>query len=236
MSTKLNDTQLVLLSAASRRDDLCLAPPSGPKRSQVQRTVEKLIEAGLVKEIRAKAGAPIWRHDEETGQPYGLKLTAGGIKLIPINETLPSQRGAEWRVDHPVGVADPQSEPGSNSAATVNRPDSVAAQIPMSPRNGTKIAEVIALLQRGDGATVAELVAATGWLPHTTRAALTGLRKRGYAIAIDRTDKPRGSVYRIEPTEMSSDSVVGSDQSTPVDEAPSDRRDRAARQRSGRAA
>ena len=36
---------------------------------------------------------------------------------------------------------------------------------------GTKIAQVIELLQRGDGATLAELVAATGWLPHTTRGA-----------------------------------------------------------------
>jgi len=58
----------------------------------------------------------------------------------------------------------------------------------------------------GDGATLAELVAATGWLPHTTRAALTGLRKRGYAVGIDRADKVRGSVYRIEPTEMEEDS------------------------------
>ena len=35
-------------------------------------------------------------------------------------------------------------------------------------------------------ATIDEIVAATGWLPHTARAALTGLRKRGYAIASDR--------------------------------------------------
>jgi len=40
-------------------------------------------------------------------------------------------------------------------------------------------------------------VAATGWLAHTTRAALTGLRKRGYAVAIDRSDDKRGSFYRI---------------------------------------
>ena len=62
----------------------------------------------------------------------------------------------------------------------------------MSPRSGTKIAEVIELLQRGDGATVAELAVATDWLTHTTRAAITGLRKRGYAIAIDRTNKASG--------------------------------------------
>jgi hypothetical protein len=40
-------------------------------------------------------------------------------------------------------------------------------------------------------------MAATGWLAHTTRPALTGLRKRGYAVAIDRSDDTRGSFYRI---------------------------------------
>ena len=43
-------------------------------------------------------------------------------------------------------------------------------------------------------------VAASGWLPHTTRAALTGLRKRGYVVTIDRADKARASVYRVEPS------------------------------------
>jgi Protein of unknown function (DUF3489) len=221
MSIKFNDTQLVLLSAASQRDDHCLVLPTGPKRSQAQRAVAKLLEAGLVKEIRAKAGAPIWRRDQETGHTYTLKLTAVGVKAIAVDETPPSQGEAGRRADHPVGAADPQPS---------------ATRIPMSPRSGTKIAEVIALLQRGDGATLAELVAATGWLPHTTRAALTGLRKRGYAIAIDRTDKPRGSVYQIEPTGMSSESVASSDEMAPTDEAPSDRCDRAAQQRSRQAA
>ncbi len=41
------------------------------------------------------------------------------------------------------------------------------------------------------------MISATGWLAHTTRAALTGLRKRGYAVAIDRSDDKRGSFYRI---------------------------------------
>ena len=54
---------------------------------------------------------------------------------------------------------------------------------PASVKPTTKSAQVIALLQRADGATLDELVAATGWLPHTTRAALTGLRKKGHAIA-----------------------------------------------------
>ena len=58
------------------------------------------------------------------------------------------------------------------------------------PRDGTKISQVIGLLQRDQGATLDEVIAATGWLPHTSRAALTGLRKRGYAI--ERRPKPEG--------------------------------------------
>lgn len=38
------------------------------------------------------------------------------------------------------------------------------------------------LLAREEGATLDDMIAATGWLPHTTRAALTGLRKKGFAI------------------------------------------------------
>lgn len=57
---------------------------------------------------------------------------------------------------------------------------------------------VLALLQRPNGATLDELVAATGWLPHSTRAALTGLKKKGHAIA--RTKAGGISRYAITPS------------------------------------
>jgi len=63
-------------------------------------------------------------------------------------------------------------------------------------RVGTKGALVVALISRPDGASLSDLVAATGWLPHTTRAALTGLRKRGVAIERRRSADGR-SVYLI---------------------------------------
>ena len=47
------------------------------------------------------------------------------------------------------------------------------------------------MLSAEQGATIEALIAATGWLPHTTRAVLTGLRKRGYAI--ERTTELTGS-------------------------------------------
>jgi Protein of unknown function (DUF3489) len=51
---------------------------------------------------------------------------------------------------------------------------------------------------RSEGAAIHNLMEATGWLPHTTRATLTGLRKRGYRIVLDRSEGKRDSIYRIE--------------------------------------
>jgi len=236
MSIKLNDKQLVLLSAASQRDDHCLVPPAGAKRAQAQRAVAKLLEAGLLKETRAKAGAPIWRRDDDTGQTYALKLTAAGAKAIAADETSPSEREGERRADHPIVSIDRKPEPGSDPAAAIDKPNSGVASTPTSPRSGTKIARVIELLQRCDGATLAELVAGSGWLAHTTRAALTGLRKRGYVVTIDRADKARGSVYRIEPTAISDDSAALLVEAAPTGEASPDQPERAMRQRTRRAA
>ena len=64
-----------------------------------------------------------------------------------------------------------------------------------APARATKQALIIGLLQRQEGATLADLVAATGWLPHTTRAALTRLRQTGHVL--HKTNGETGAVYRI---------------------------------------
>ncbi|MCW2363175.1 MULTISPECIES: DUF3489 domain-containing protein [Sphingobium] len=47
----------------------------------------------------------------------------------------------------------------------------------------SKIAQVISILQRTQGASLEEMIQLTSWQPNTTRAALTGLRKKRYEIA-----------------------------------------------------
>jgi hypothetical protein len=59
----------------------------------------------------------------------------------------------------------------------------------------TKTDLVLKLLRRNQGALLAELVEATGWLPHTTRAALAGLRKKGHAL--EKTRRKDATCYRI---------------------------------------
>ena len=59
----------------------------------------------------------------------------------------------------------------------------------------SKTGLLVDLLSRDEGATTEEIVAATSWLPHTTRAALTGLKKKGHVIASDKVEGVRR--YRI---------------------------------------
>jgi len=65
---------------------------------------------------------------------------------------------------------------------------SAAKTTDKTPSRVTKQDQIASLLLRDEGATLDQMVAATGWLPHTTRAALTGLRKKGYAIDSDKID------------------------------------------------
>jgi DNA-binding MarR family transcriptional regulator len=65
-------------------------------------------------------------------------------------------------------------------------------------RHQAKAAQVLAMLGRPEGSTLGQLLAATGWQPHTSRAALTSLRKKGHVIT---SEKPSGGerIYRIAP-------------------------------------
>lgn len=65
-----------------------------------------------------------------------------------------------------------------------------------SSRPSSKQVQIIVLLSREEGATIDGLMAVTGWLPHTVRAVLSGLRKKGHRIDRQK-DGDAGSVYRI---------------------------------------
>lgn len=59
----------------------------------------------------------------------------------------------------------------------------------------TKHQQVIDLLNRDSGATLEELSTRANWLPHSTRAYLTGLKKKGHVVDSDKVDGVRR--YRI---------------------------------------
>jgi Protein of unknown function (DUF3489) len=65
------------------------------------------------------------------------------------------------------------------------------------PRAGSKTAQVVALLQRKNGATLPEIMEKMGWQKHTVRGFVAGaMKKAGYAVESFKSDKGERT-YRI---------------------------------------
>ncbi|MEH3107443.1 MAG: DUF3489 domain-containing protein [Sphingomonas fennica] len=167
--TKLTDMQLVLLSTAAARPDGSLLPPAeslGARADRIRRAVEALIKKGLAGEIAVTDEARSWRFADDV--LYGVAINDAGRAAIAVEVSAPP--AAETAV-----VIEPQLTP--------------------APAAVSKIGQVLDMMRRDDGATLTEMVTLTGWLPHTTRAALTGLRKKGHTIT--KTDRAGSTAYHV---------------------------------------
>ena len=187
---KLSDKQLMLLSAASQRQDLLLILPDTLKGGAARAVVSKLLTGGLVEEVTVSPADPHWRTGED-GAAIGLRITPAGLQAIGIE--LEGAADADPG-DTPQGSSEPQAASSEEPATT---------PAPRHTREGTKRALVIGLLSPEQGASLDDLTTVTGWLPHTTRAALTGLRQSGYAITRTRAEDNR-TVYRLAAAEPAS--------------------------------
>ena len=87
----------------------------------------------------------------------------------------------------------PNTEPQAGGKAASPTLDLAASQPLPEPaaKPESKAARIVALMQRAEGATLNEMVIVTGWLPHTTRAAMTGLKRKGHTITSVKTDGVR---------------------------------------------
>ncbi len=177
--SKLTTMQIDALASACARDDGLAVRPTTLKPAAAAKIAAKLIELKFVRTLRAKWEMPVWRVDE-AGEAISLKVLKAG--RLALAATIPAGEPSASECELPA-IGDDQA------ARSVNKNGAAG-------KSGSKRASVIALLSRDSGATLDDLVAATDWLPHTTRAALTGLRKSGFAIERSR-DEGGASVYRI---------------------------------------
>ena len=187
---KLTDTQLIVLSSAAKHDEGLATRPLNLHAAAAHKVATSLISKGLAREIRAKTDAPVWQENDD-GR-FALKITKAGREAIGVDD-----EEAEGAIPPPItpavskaknGSTNPDSDKDTSQAPAGTRKhtgakaagnaDPSSGQI----RRGSKQAAIVDLMVRPKGATLEELIGATDWLPHTTRAALTGLRKRGYAI------------------------------------------------------
>ena len=175
--TKLTETQINILTAGAQRpDNIAMPLPKGLAGAAAKMAVTKMVVRGWLQEVDAnlRRGEPLWR---ETGDGHGTTLVVTDAGLLAI--------GIE-----PVVV---------KTEVTIheNAAETPVTKLP-TPRAGTKQAMLIALLQVPDGATMDEIVAATGWLAHTARGAMSGAlgKKLGLVVSSEK-DATRGRVYRL---------------------------------------
>lgn len=198
---KLTDKQRMLLSMAAAREDGAATVPAKIRKPAAAKIAAGLVSRKLLRVTRAKPGMPVWREGDD-GRGLSLVITRAGLDAIGVKaatkraEKLDNTRGGttqdmraqprrSLRPHRPAAEVSPHREPDCASAAS------------FAPRAGTKLALVINMLEKQEGATIAALVGATGWQPHTARAVLTGLRKSGLVIERTREDGATSSVYRV---------------------------------------
>lgn len=96
-----------------------------------------------------------------------------------------------------------------NDETPVESTTTAASPAALCPTPTTKTATVLGLLTRAEGASLEQMVQATGWLPHTTRAALTGLKKKGHELTNIKADGVRTyRVTRVQPSEANQSEEV----------------------------
>src|SRR5687768_12972193 len=156
--TKLSDTQLVILSAASQCDDGAVLPL--PETLKIKGgAVDKVLGSLKAKGLIDHLGVP--RGDN----PPPLRITRAGLEAIGVE---PEGAGGQAQDEKP---ADMPAEAAASRA----------------PRTGTKQALMIELLKRREGATVEQIAAATGWQHHTIRGAISGALKKKLGLTVQAT-------------------------------------------------
>ena len=177
---KLTDTQTLILNAAAQRaDNLAMPLPKGLHGAAAQKVITMMIGRGWLEEVDAdiRKREPLWR---ETGDGHGTTLiaTMAGLEAIGIE---------------PVVAA----VVSNLRKAKLNQAD---VPKPVAIRAGTKQAQIIALLQRPEGAAITEIAAETGWLAHSVRGLISGALKKklGLPVASAKVEG-RGTVYKLDP-------------------------------------
>jgi hypothetical protein len=157
---KLSDTQAVLLAAAATRADLSVLPVPETltlKGAALARSLQALCDRGLIAEAATTEPPGM---DGSDGERERLAITPAGLAVLGVES-------------QPAG-----GRAGDTASAGRENPKRQGA------RPGGKLGALLDAVSRPEGATLEDLSAAAGWLPHTTRAAITRLRQRGYDVRL----------------------------------------------------
>lgn len=177
---KLNDTAAVILANAATRPDLKVFPlPEGLKVNAgiANKVLDKLVRTGLLATIAAQRDDVAWTEDEGSGRTT-LVATSEGLAAIGIDpegvEELPTTKAKSAKKTATRPHKRPTSAKSGKGGGT---PAKKAASARTASGGLSKQDIVVGMLRRPNGASIAEIVHATDWQPHSVRGVLTATVK-----------------------------------------------------------
>lgn len=191
MAKRLTDTALTILSSAATRDNLRVLPwPGSIKASTAvtKKTLNQLIDGGLIEIVPAAAEDAVWSQDDENGRttlmltPTGLAgLGIDGEPATTLTKTADRPSSGERRV--------PVSSAASTAAHAKPAESGKGARTDKSTGGSagggsTKQDLVIALLRRREGAGIPEMMEETSWQAHSVRGFISGALKKKLKLTV----------------------------------------------------
>ena len=208
--SKLTDMQLVILSAASQRDDRGVELPANVKGEAARKVVDKLIRAGLLEEVRASGSLPVWRRNDVSG-PMALCITKSGLKAIDVEDEataapketsvlrhVPAREAVSKAIASrkQISIAVQKSARKKHHAGKAKTKTGLRGE----SRPAAKQTRVLAMLRRPEGAKIAAIMRVTNWQQHSVRGFFAGVvrKKFGLDLSSEKVDGDR--IYRIVDT------------------------------------
>ncbi len=241
MSTpsRLSPTARAALQGAADHPDHRVELPPLPVAAR-NGVIRSMLRAGLVEEVQADGGSPPALRATAAGLEAVAGEPADAA-VVPAEQAPEAPEAepcdASSPTDADASLVGPEAPPGRVSvraaaealliawdaqqgvtealvglrAALAPGARAAVPGAPCQPRTDTKQAQVLALLRRHEGATIAQVMEVTGWAPHTVRGFLAGLKRK--AISLDVVERVRQvgpnkpgakgsySVYRLATVE-----------------------------------